>query len=520
MIAVDDRLCRAWENRNLIPFVGAGVAMGAAGLPGWKGLLEKGRDFVKDRLGATPDGKKTVPLLNQHLKATELLTGFSVLRNLLTRPGGGPSGYATFLDSVLDKPRVTDPSVLDALRRLDPRVVVTTNLDTLLSDHRVVRNPTLATWRQPATMLDVLRGGRGVIHLHGVYTDPDSVVLSEAEYTRINLTPDDVKAVTRTLFYGGVLLFIGCSVDGVTDPHLRPFLAQFAELSKTVPGEVFPHFLLHRGELKPEERVLLRDARVMPISFGSDFADLPKYLAAIPTADPVTAVKGVRDRIACIRTAESAADVLSDARTFLERQVFPGRTIRVAFARKTDADGRTVLRPGGLVPPGATRNEFSYPQTLAAWALIEGRIFDWRFHRDPPLLGKCDFDRLKTLGKLAAVKALLLATDPADPVLSDFLKPDEIKAKTEAGTLELTDLYQNWVGRQTRPHYVQFVSLPVPVIDRLQNRPSSGWPEYGVFNIDTLDTEPLLTPDTAPLLELVSHMTALGFEHLTQKGCL
>jgi hypothetical protein len=79
---------------------------------------------------------------------------------------------------------------------------------------------------------------------------------------------------------------------------------------------------------------------------------------------------------------------------------------------------------------------------------------------------------------------------------------------------------QHWVGKQANPHYSQFVSVPVPVIDRIQNQPVGGWPEYGVLNIDSLDADPLLTNETAPLLELASHLTALGLEHLQSKGLL
>lgn len=60
----------------------------------------------------------------------------------------------------------------------------------------------------------------------------------------------------------------------------------------------------------------------------------------------------------------------------------------------------------------------------------------------------------------------------------------------------------------------------MPVIDRVQNQPADGWPEYGVLNIDSLDSDPLLTNQTAPLLELASHLTALGIEHLQWKGRL
>jgi hypothetical protein len=80
----------------------------------------------------------------------------------------------------------------------------------------------------------------------------------------------------------------------------------------------------------------------------------------------------------------------------------------------------------------------------------------------------------------------------------------------------MRDLYQHWVGRQPDPHYDQFVSVPVPLVETTTNRKEP--PEYGVLNIDTKEEEPLLSAKTLPLLKTVSEFIALGFEHLEARG--
>jgi hypothetical protein len=120
---------------------------------------------------------------------------------------------------------------------------------------------------------------------------------------------------------------------------------------------------------------------------------------------------------------------------------------------------------------------------------------------------------LRKLKKFKRVRDLLLASDPkTDPLLSDFLKPDEIVRKTKDETLRLSDLYQHWVGEQPEPHYRQFISVPIPVVDEIVGQKEP--PEYGVLNIDTQEVEPLLTDQVKPLLKMASDILALGFEKL------
>lgn len=230
-------------------------------------------------------------------------------------------------------------------------------------------------------------------------------------------------------------------------------------------------------------------------------------LPSKPTEASVAACY-IQDRLHMLRHAQSRAEVLSDVEKFITRGVYPFRHVRVGFAAtKTDKGGRTFLRVEDLVPEEVVHRNFSYPHTLAAWALIEGRIFAHPADADRP----CDFERLRRLGKEERVVRALLETDPnADPTIPRFLKADEIKSKTVSKTLQLRDLYQDWISRQLVPYYKQFVSVPVPVISRLVSLDAP--PEYGVLNIDAPDDAPLATPATLPLLELAADFITLGFE--------
>jgi hypothetical protein len=210
-----------------------------------------------------------------------------------------------------------------------------------------------------------------------------------------------------------------------------------------------------------------------------------------------------------VEYSRTFAELLNEVKSFIENVIYPGRPVRIGFAEKDSVDGRVCLVNKNLIPRIASHNRFSYPQTLAAWALIEGEIIRWPEDWDRA----CDFLCLRRLNKHDRVVSALMETDPSkDPILAQYLKPKEIKEKTQAGTLTIRDLYQHWQGNQPKePYYTQFISVPVPIIDYKSN--DADLKEYGVFNIDTPQrTPPLLTDETRPLLVLISRMTRIGYE--------
>ena len=360
-------------------------------------------------------------------------------------------------------------------------------------------------------MLTYLRSRRGVAHLHGRYDAPGSVVLSSKDYQRLTERQQDATAVVQALFYSGVLLFVGTSLDGLSDPHLGRMLEQFRALHGPTGGEeATPHFFLAREGISPREIVRLRRLGIVTVTFGKDFDDLPRFIMDnLVQKRPVTIrVDDVRSRINTVRNAESLEEALQDIGRFIENEIYVGRKVRLAFVKKCTEDGRDVLKNEYVIPPDALRHVFSYPQTLAAWALIEGQIFAY-----PSDLGRrCDFGLLQKLHKYDRVDSLLKSDPGADPEIGKFLDAKTIKDRAGRGELTIEDLYQNWMRGYPVENYKQFVSVPVPIIERI---PQSEPEEYGVFNIDTPEEDPpLVTEKTLPLLKLASDLAALCFRRL------
>lgn len=505
-----EQLKRAWRNRNLIPFVGSGVSQAAAGLPTWGQLLDHGIEHLKKNQKKFKVDQAVLDSISVASSEGHLVDGFLTLQKAL----GGPKSdaYQAFLLSQFSKPIVKDRKILDAIAGLSARVVVTTNYDELLEDYGVVPNKVSATWLEPQDILTLLRGGPGVIHLHGVWHHPPSVILSSEDYSRIVHGPETSIQVSQALFHSGILLFIGCSIAGVEDQHLSTLLAQFVQIKGNLLDRAEPNFILFKEDAPADEMAAAIRLGLRPVIYGKEYGDLPEFLRQIPDVPDVSS-DDVRLILQTLAGAKSLQETFDTARDLITRVIYPGRKIRVGFAEKIQNKGQVILRNNYILPVGATHNDFSYPLTLAAWALIEGKILSV----PNSLPDTCDFEMLRKLMKADRVKeAVIAACASGDKVAGKFLKLAEIKSKIENETLKVEDIYQNWVGSQPKQHYGQFVSVPVPIIERITNDEEP--PEYGVFNIDTAEPAPLLTDATAALLKLVSDAVAVAFKMFTSKS--
>ena len=73
MPIVDPRIRKAWQHRNLVPVIGAGVSRAVSDLPDWKGLLGKGIEFLAVRPGTDKESLDVLRVLHDKGK---LVSGF------------------------------------------------------------------------------------------------------------------------------------------------------------------------------------------------------------------------------------------------------------------------------------------------------------------------------------------------------------------------------------------------------------------------------------------------------------
>ena len=497
----------AHSKRRLVPVIGAGLGAATAALPTWPKLLDKMMHYAAD-LFRDADKKTLEDLANKN----SLLDAFQLLQEVLGRDSeeyAASLQYESFLNDVFHNPQIRDPWLLNALLSLRPRVCITTNYDTLLENWMVTGTDESTTWLTPTEMRDMIRIGSGVVHLHGRYDLPKSVILSQQDYSRLEIDAH-AEAITQALFNSGVLLFIGTRLGTESDPHLHRLLQGFKRLSDDSRRERYPHVLLVRNRPSGTDIARLRTLGTTPFSYGDNYCELPKFIESLQDTDRVS--MNAKRTIPMIRAAARALDrteYITNIERFIKNEIFPGRQIRVSYAELDTNLSFGTLEARYVQPNNATHTTFSYPVSLAAWSLVEGRIIAW----PSDSTRQCDFDRLDNLGRLEQVERHFnRALEVDEQYLSRFIDMEEVSRKFNDRSLALSDFFQDWGAQDSEPRYRQFVSLPVPLLDSVGMN-TGDLPQRGVFNIDSLEEQPLLTVRTEVLLQAAAAAAEAAYLH-------
>ena len=265
--------------KQIICVVGAGVVAASARPDSgsecalWPRLLESGVRWVRALHPELPPS-----WVDDRLRALasddvdDLLAVASQVASKLGAPDGGE--YAEWLHRSVGALEVGDASVIQALGALDVPIV-TTNYDHLLE--KVLQREAVS-WRNEAAVDRIVRGdSSAILHLHGHYSEPESVVLGLWEYAGL-VDNDHTQAVMRALGMAKSLLFVGFGA-GLRDPNFRQFLRWARKVSWTMP---YRHYRLARASEAAAMRLDHDPAeRVMVLSYGERYEDLAPFLRAL-----------------------------------------------------------------------------------------------------------------------------------------------------------------------------------------------------------------------------------------------
>jgi tetratricopeptide (TPR) repeat protein len=328
------------EGRALI-VCGAGVSRLAAGntAPGWKQLIEMGLEHAKR--GAEPEWIKSCAALLESAKADLWLTAADMIQQQL---GGCSDGrYRAFLRSAVGKLKATDSAVIEALRGLVDKNnrIATTNYDDLLC-HGLKRQP--VNWKDADSVAECLGGDHdAVLHLHGNWRDPASVVFSQDDYKRLR-GAESAQFLQQLAAHNFTLVFVGCSNAGLADENV---------------GELLDWFGTRWSGLGKKHYVLVREAElgatwppaVTPVAYGKEYSELAGFLAALAPA-----------------SAPASSSALPARDPFPPDPNMIGRRDRLEeVVRHLLAGSRPIIVPGG---PGMGKT------TLALAAAHDPRVKD------------------------------------------------------------------------------------------------------------------------------------------------
>jgi hypothetical protein len=265
---------------RVVVIVGAGVAVSATrgnAVASWVGLLENGISRCEQRFLTLPDdwGER----LRVDLKSGDVDRLVAVADEVAQAFGAPSAGeYRRWLRETVGALEPLYPDVISALRDLQVPIA-TTNYDSLVEK---VTGLKPVTWREDAKVDRLLQGDEpAVLHLHGHWDDPQSVVLGIHAYEDV-LGDTHAQFVQRAVAAYNSLLFVGCG-EGLTDPNFAALRRWLAEVFSA--GE-YRHFRL---SLESEARALATehaDEQIVVVAYGERHRDLAAFVRSLGEAVP------------------------------------------------------------------------------------------------------------------------------------------------------------------------------------------------------------------------------------------
>ncbi len=273
MATADDLKSRIAE-QNAVAVVGSGVSRGATGdlaSASWGGLLRQG---IERCVEVEPALEGVWASRRSHDLEGDLVDLLCVASQVEERLGAARGRYRRWLETSVGALRAKNLEVISGIVGLKVPIA-TLNYDTLIerTHHR-----SSVTWLQPHKIVQCfarkpLRDD--VVHLHGVWDEPKSVVLGYRSYERL-LSHDAAQAIQQAISALGSLVFIGCG-GTFADPNFERWL-DWAR--RTFDGGLaFPHYVLAtHGEVATIRSLFRTGDSVEIVGYGDDVSSLAAFL--------------------------------------------------------------------------------------------------------------------------------------------------------------------------------------------------------------------------------------------------
>lgn len=264
---------------TIVAVVGTGVSIAASGnasTASWYGLLRSGIDRAATFNHGLPPGWREHVLKDlQYAEDNDYIPDLLSAADKVTVALGGKEGgeFRSWLRQDIGSLKVNNGHGQDLIQAIDSLAlpIVTTNYDTLIES---ALSRSASTWQDSSAAQLIIQGTtNNLLHLHGVWETPASIVFGSMSYGELLADPA-AKAIEQILAGGRSLLFIGCGA-GLSDPNFESLRRW---LIKIFPSSEMRHYRLC---LEQEVGQLAKDHetdRIVPISYGSCHEALPSFL--------------------------------------------------------------------------------------------------------------------------------------------------------------------------------------------------------------------------------------------------
>jgi len=319
---VPDPLRLAARQGSLVPFIGAGVSQ-LAGCPGWEGFADGALQYFVGR-GKLKHGEF------EQLRALQARVKLSIARDL-ERKHGLSIDFASLLQASSSTVRKTGERVYESLSKL-ASTFITTNYDDWL-DIPVQLPQTVETAPAPVPApppprrrvlskiadfhpnnLDL---GNTVFHIHGSVSEPESMILTTADYLRHyaghsidrgRANENQFLSFLQYLFRTKNVLFIGY---GLKELEILEYVVEKAQESKPGPSDsgarIEPRHYLLEGFFSHEMQLVenlgsyfLRECNIGLMPFSREtrgWEQLVEVIDYLSQQIPVGKLLGLQERI-------------------------------------------------------------------------------------------------------------------------------------------------------------------------------------------------------------------------------
>lgn len=291
MLIEDLKRVLAVDPKRVVIVVGAGVTIGALrgsaleSQTSWQGLLMSGVRRCEELFRVEPAEAARLTAELQSGEPERLIAAAEAVARALDGPRGGE--YRRWLRETVGAfaPAVRDDGVLEALAGLarSGALLATVNYDGLL---RKATGLAPVTWTEHSRVERVLNGEeKGVLHLHGHWETPESVVLGARSYEDV-VRDEHARTVLKALRMGRVFVFVGHGA-GLADPNWGSFLRWTAAVHAE--SETRHYRLVREEERARVQAEHPAEQRIFAVPYGRRHSDLAPFLRELaPMSTPWT----------------------------------------------------------------------------------------------------------------------------------------------------------------------------------------------------------------------------------------
>lgn len=287
--------------------VGTGLSIsGSAGAStaSWIGLLEESLDYISDRKMANEQWRPMIDHTLAYARSTSDTTALVSVAGMVQSQIklAGDFAYAKWLRETVGELKPVDESWAKALDAVSCPIL-TTNYDSLIEQSTGRQS---ATWESAGEIQRILaNNSNSVGHLHGLWSEPDSVILSDRDYTKLlaSQTAQDLQKAASAL---KSIIYVGVG-SGLEDPNFSRLIdwhRRSFEVSQ------HRHFRLCRESELSDLLAEHRADHILPVAYGQDFVDLPGFLASISPSSSTPVLLSASGLV--LDSTQLARDALAD----------------------------------------------------------------------------------------------------------------------------------------------------------------------------------------------------------------